>query len=286
MMCRHATITRHPHSAVRRGAYTLLELVIVLSVFGLLAGVSWPLLMRPWSKSRVQQAARELSRELLRTRLNAIEQGQVFRLRWRPGTAEYDIRAWNVPAREIELLSSDPGSAQDALPIPPTAQEDSATADTLEPIDGAIAAANDQLPAPSGQPATELLAGITFLDPDRPLNPADDLLRETTDPDPANNSLRSAGRTSNDDSARQTETTANLANTPWAPPVWFYPDGRTTNARWTLIADDGYQIDMSLRGWVGTVQVGPVLQRESLDARPEAGQPDSLRPERREPALP
>ncbi len=100
----------------RNHAYTLLELVIVLSVIGLLAGLSWPVLMRPWSKSQVQQAAQDLSRELMRARLNAIEKGQIFRLRWRPGTGEFELRRWRPPSPEFVLL----GDESEPALSPPT----------------------------------------------------------------------------------------------------------------------------------------------------------------------
>lgn len=284
-------IAGHPRCcAVRCRAYTLLELMIVLSVFGLLAGLSWPMLMRPWSKSRVQQAAQDLSRELLRTRLSAIEQGQVFRFRWRPGTAEYEIRSWNAAAEPIELLSTEAGSDQSPLPIPPTAQQDPTPAGALASNNDAVASSDDATKMSSDQRATTLPAGISFLDPDRPLDPAADVFREieASSSDRDEGAPRAAPRTSDDEPSAPTDSTAASTNVPWAAPVWFYPDGRTTNARWTLVADDGYQIDVRLRGWVGTVRVGPVMRRddEDLDDLQEAGTPDDLRPERREPTLP
>ena len=248
-----------PRSTRRSRAYTLLELVIVLSVIGLLAGLSWPMLMRPWSKSRVQQAAQDLSRELLRTRLTAIERGQVFQMRWRPGSGEFMIRPWQPPAREIVLLGDESNLGRLSSNQQPSTRTESgpndfdstdATADPLGAVD-----------APPIATPLQLIDGITFLDPLQPTQPLsendeisptrmrqpDDLLvpSQNTTPDPLGDEFSSAID----------------SETAWSSPIWFYPDGRTTNARWTLVAEDGYQIDVALRGWVGTVRVGPVQER-------------------------
>ena len=72
-----------------RCAYTMLELVIVLAIIATLAAVSFPALMTPLTKSRAQEAAQDLSRVVLKTRVRAMETGCEHRLRWRPGTGEY-----------------------------------------------------------------------------------------------------------------------------------------------------------------------------------------------------
>jgi hypothetical protein len=45
---------------------------------------------------------------------------------------------------------------------------------------------------------------------------------------------------------------------PWSDPLWFYPDGRSSNGHWTLVSEEGYEIDVYLRGLTGTVRVGRV----------------------------
>jgi hypothetical protein len=51
----------------------------------------------------------------------------------------------------------------------------------------------------------------------------------------------------------------------WSSAVWFYPDGGTSNARWTLVSTDGYECDVILRGLTGTVAISPV--RQAIAAR-------------------
>jgi Tfp pilus assembly protein FimT len=249
----------------------LLELVIVLSVIGLLAGLSWPMLMRPWSKSRVQQAAQDLCRELLRTRLTAIERGQAFQLRWRPGSGEFMIRPWQPPAREVILLGDESNldrglSNQQSSNQTETVSPDSAET-TTDPL------SRDDVP--SAATTLQLIDGIVFLDPEQPtaLLPQNEPMPSAT-PSQADELLapnQNASRDPLDDRA----SSSLESETGWSSPVWFYPDGRTTNARWTLIAEDGYQIEVILRGWVGSVRVGPVQERSVPDA-----ELDDIGPER------
>ena len=268
-----ARVARSPRATTwnshRNHAYTLLELVIVLSVIGLLAGLSWPVLMRPWSKSQVQQAAQDLSRELMRTRLNAIEKGQTFRLRWRPGTGEFEIRRWRPPSPEVTLLGdeSELGAFPDTrsrstMPSSEPTTAESATAQ-MAPERGADNGADefaaDDSTSSTASPFWELPNGVVFLDPTQstelletsPLREPT-TARETVSDDPSLDFLP-AEASARDDSLADSRSTV-----PWSTPIWFYPDGRTSNARWTLTSEDGYQIDVTLRGWVGSVRVGPV----------------------------
>ena len=49
----------------------------------------------------------------------------------------------------------------------------------------------------------------------------------------------------------------------WSTPVFFYPNGRTANARFPLAGHRGYAIEVRLRGVAGTVTIGPLEQAES-----------------------
>jgi hypothetical protein len=42
------------------------------------------------------------------------------------------------------------------------------------------------------------------------------------------------------------------------------------------VGEDRYQIEVILRGWVGTVEVGPVQQLETLDVEAADGLSDTL----------
>ncbi len=48
----------------------------------------------------------------------------------------------------------------------------------------------------------------------------------------------------------------------WAPPILFFPDGKTSHARVRLVGQRGLYVDVTLRGLTGSVAIGPVRQRE------------------------
>ena len=53
-----------------------------------------------------------------------------------------------------------------------------------------------------------------------------------------------------------------LADGPWSAPVWFYPNGRTSSARYRLAGQRGYTIEVALCAVTGTVVIGELQQAE------------------------
>jgi type II secretory pathway pseudopilin PulG len=48
----------------------------------------------------------------------------------------------------------------------------------------------------------------------------------------------------------------------WSEPIFFYPDGTTSDAQLTLKNDQGRSVQMDLHGLTGTVDVGDILSGE------------------------
>lgn len=46
----------------------------------------------------------------------------------------------------------------------------------------------------------------------------------------------------------------------WSDPIVFYPNGRTSNARFRLTDRERYFVEISLRGLTGTVRIGPTTR--------------------------
>lgn len=44
----------------------------------------------------------------------------------------------------------------------------------------------------------------------------------------------------------------------WSQSVRFYPDGRSVSTKWTLSSDDGYEVDVTLRGLTGLASIGRI----------------------------
>lgn len=74
-------------SQSRRRGYSLMEMLIVLSVLAGMAAMAWPMLQSPLGKLRLQAAAQEVSTELSKARLKAMQSGvtQVFRIQMNTG---------------------------------------------------------------------------------------------------------------------------------------------------------------------------------------------------------
>lgn len=66
---------RQPHAEVRCGGFTLLELVVVLALVALAAGVALPRLKAPPDRLRLQAAASEIGQSLRSVRAAAIATG-------------------------------------------------------------------------------------------------------------------------------------------------------------------------------------------------------------------
>ena len=71
--------------------------------------------------------------------------------------------------------------------------------------------------------------------------------------------------TAPDPAATETEIAAGpqeAATSDWSDPIFFYPDGTTSDAQLTLKNGQGRAIELNLRGLTGTVDVGDILAVE------------------------
>ena len=80
-----------------RTGFTLFELLLVLAVLVLLAGISWPRLMRFISEQRIQESSEAVRRELDRTRVHAIDAGLTYQFRYEPGGRNFVILPYDRP---------------------------------------------------------------------------------------------------------------------------------------------------------------------------------------------
>ncbi len=278
-----AGILRH-----RRAAYTLLELMIVLAIITTLAGLSWPALMRPWSRSVSQQAAQQLARELIHARGKAIEQSRVYEMRWEHGGRAFEIRPldghWPSQQETLDPLASSGDALEDADPdrrqlerersaLPDRQSSSLGRAEHGESFDarspaGSLSAGGIAVVEPGDHVvADELPFGVHFpgapVDPMRSLEGDEAMSGESQGIVPLSSDGMSAGvedaaQNADGEPTSEDESHALTNAKNWSQPIRFYPDGRSVSAKWTLASDDGFEVDVTLRGLTGMASVGRV----------------------------
>jgi len=85
----------------------LIELLLVLAVILAFVGMSWPVLSRALSKSRLRDAARQVRIGLVKARLRAIESATMCEFRFQPGQRAYEYGP-ATPFGESEDLGAAP----------------------------------------------------------------------------------------------------------------------------------------------------------------------------------
>lgn len=206
-----------------RPAFTLLEVILVLTILVVIAGLSWPQLLRYLRERTIREEAHSVRVELNRARIKAIDQGLTYQFRFEPDGQRFVVLPYDRP--DIGAGSSlDPATG---------------TASTSQPT--AI------VPIVSGQ-----LPKSCRFDVPKVANPtsgAEQRVWTEKLPDewllliPDGNALR---------------------ETSWGPPIRFFADGSADDGAVTILDDDRRRIEISVRGFTGTVQASPLVRERQL----------------------
>jgi prepilin-type N-terminal cleavage/methylation domain-containing protein len=85
-----------------RGGYTLMEMLLVLTVVAVIVAVAWPNIMRMSGQQKLTEAAEKVRSVAASARVHAIESGLVYQFRYEPGGRHF----LTVPfEREFESVS-------------------------------------------------------------------------------------------------------------------------------------------------------------------------------------
>ena len=76
-----------------RGGHSMMEMVVVMSVLAGMAALSWPMLKSPLGKLRLQAAAQEVTTELSKARLKAMQSGVAQVFRFQANTGKFQVLA-------------------------------------------------------------------------------------------------------------------------------------------------------------------------------------------------
>ena len=252
---------RPSRRSIAAGGYTLLEMIIVLVLLVVLVGLAWPAMQKPFRKGQIRGAAKQVRDQLLRARLEAINSGTTLVFRFQPGLGVFEVAPYGAVNGEL-----DPEFAVSSGGLDPL-MSGAAMVDTALVTDPLA----DSLAGGAGDPLTaspRIGTGPQFLDheirfwaqdmddgsasggsTDAALGIAPSL-SGGIDPAPAFGPLAA----SDDFSAAAS----------WSPPILFYPNGRTSNARIRLSDEGEYYVDVNLRGLTGSARISKVRRWEDL----------------------
>jgi Tfp pilus assembly protein FimT len=213
-------------------------MLIVVALLAVLAALAWPAMRKPLAKHRLWSAAKDLRAELVRTRLQAIRDGQPLQFRYAPGQRSYCVE-----------------------PLTPESEYVSTPDPSASAWEGGFSNAVDDLAEDGGSVSLEAAEGdqsklpkdIVFASDET----ADD---EQTGPLLADRRLDLLSDPTLSDSA------IGLTGEDWSTPIVFYPNGRTSDADILLVGERDYRIHLTLRGVTGTVSVGSVQVPSQQDS--------------------
>lgn len=81
----------------RRAAFTLLELVLVLSVLGVIIGISWPSVVQYMADEAIRESAQSVQAEAAGTRIKAIDTGLTYQFRYEPNGRRFAVIPFDPP---------------------------------------------------------------------------------------------------------------------------------------------------------------------------------------------
>jgi hypothetical protein len=222
-------------------------LLLVLLVFAAVAAIAWPSVRRQFENYRLRVAADMVRTEWCLARIEAMRSGCVCTFRHSLGGNQFRTqRAGEGFATSGSAPSSGPSSAPAWSASSPAAAVAPSPSTPASPPPAGTTATPTSPPA-AGATAASAAAPAG----DKLLPEGVDFMLQETAPDPG--------------AAAEAEVAAGPPDTAppdWSQPIFFYPDGTTSDAQLTLRNGQGRAIELNLRGLTGTVDVGDILSVE------------------------
>lgn len=210
-----------------RGAFTLLELLLVLALVAMMLAVAWPSLNRSLDTQRIKRGADLVRTHLLRARTKAMTSGEIFSFR-------FQINAGHFRVEQQSNLSGALESAGMAVSANTGATGGSSAGASAPTASSAGAKTGAGAPIATPPIDQELPEGVRFQSGEIIADP------------------RAGSVTINDRGS------SSILDAAWSQPILFFPDGTATNAKIIVLGEGGRSITVELRSLTGGVKVGEI----------------------------
>ena len=233
-----------------RGGYSLLELLIVLTVLVGLLAIAWPSLSKPLANSDLLEAGNQLRTQLSEARLLAIQSGEPVIVRIECNSGMITFANWHQAMRPLTLSDADPlDESGEAMVLEevdtPEIESASGAANVWAIPEGIVVDRVIRQESTSNQNALRGTLGFGDpLDRENGTELETDLLSET-------------------DGTGFEESIAD----PRISWVWFLPQGQACEATLYLVDQDARrELKVQIHAWSGGVELGrPRLVSENLE---------------------
>lgn len=116
-------------SARPRGAFTLFELLLALTILVIVGALAYPALRGPFETQRLKKSAELIRTEWARARLRAMRTGRVHVFRYTPSATQYVVETWVTATDDVASVndfqptgSSAQGGVRPTLPTSRTSE--------------------------------------------------------------------------------------------------------------------------------------------------------------------
>lgn len=208
--------------AVRPAGFTLLEIMLVLALMVIVAGLSMAALQGPLDNQRLRKSGDIIRTEFSRARVAAMRTGRVQIFRYETGGRMFSVQPWVQAEDYLELG----GEA-----LPQNASAGGLNAAPLSMQQTAVARTNEL-------PDKVSFAGGGTVQDVRAMLDEQELL--------GGGGLGQTGSLLSGSGM-------------WSSPILFYPDGTSSTAQVLLVNQRGYYVEVKLRGLTGLARASDLL---------------------------
>jgi len=243
-----------------RGGLTLLEVVLVLAIITVMAGLAIVPATSAFKNEKLRRAGELVRNEFAKARIQAMESGVTYEFQYVIGGNRFQVQPRASLQDSLEMstaaMNGDlPGTNQDVNPFAPTRQ-------MVMQQQGQPGEPSNGPPQTGIPPRGQLVDGVRFiggdLEVDARAQASEQAAQQTTNP------TMDANGGVNGMVSGTTPLGATGTEGQWATPILFYPDGTTSNAQLILGNQRSRYVVLRLRSLTGMCRVSDLLTAEEV----------------------